>query len=140
MTPEDRRAYRKGRLIALIDGHYSGSQASLAAAADIAPTLVSRYFNGTKGIGEDMVLKIETNTGHAGWFDAKYSEPPSGFNVVPGKRAVADVLHHRRKIVQDLCNIADKISELGVADLIGQAKQLAKTHPLVIRQKRGRAK
>lgn len=129
-----------GRLIALIDSHYSGSQASFAAAADIAPTLVSRYFNGTKGIGEDMVLKIETNTGHAGWFDATHAGTPLGSDGASKKRAIADVLHHRRKIVNELCDVAGKISDIGVAELIGQAKQLAKTHPFVVRQKRGRAK
>lgn len=68
MTPNERKIYRQERLIALLTEKYDGQQIALANAADIAATLVSRYVNGSKGIGEDMAAKIERNTGYIGWF------------------------------------------------------------------------
>lgn len=68
MTPEERKKHRQERLLALLNEKYGGQQIALANAADISATLVSRYIKGTKGIGEDMVSKIEGNTGYFGWF------------------------------------------------------------------------
>jgi len=70
MDSKERKSYRQKRLFALLTEKYGGQQVSLAKAADIPTTLVSRYVNGTKGIGENMVSKIEGNTGYFGWFDS----------------------------------------------------------------------
>lgn len=69
MTPKERKEHRRLRLIELIAAHFNQNQAAFAEAAQIAANLVSRYVNGTKGIGEDMRDKIEKNTGFLGWLD-----------------------------------------------------------------------
>lgn len=74
MTPRERKMYRQERLVALLHEKYEGQQIALANAAEISATLVSRYIGGTKGIGEDMVSKIEKNTGYLGWFGIHQTE------------------------------------------------------------------
>lgn len=70
LTGQARREHRRQRLITLIADHFDNNQARFAAVAVVAPDLVSRYVNGVKGIGEDMRLKIEANTGFADYLDA----------------------------------------------------------------------
>lgn len=76
MTPKERKEHRRLRLIELIDANFKKNQALFADAAQIAANLVSRYVNGSKGIGEDMRDKIERNTGFHGWFDGAVSATP----------------------------------------------------------------
>lgn len=64
------REFRRAKLQGLIDTRYDGISASLARAADIDPSYISRMLYpegkaGKKGIGEDMVQKI--NLIHPGW-------------------------------------------------------------------------
>lgn len=41
----------------------------------------------------------------------------------------ASVHHHKRKLVRRMCDLSEKISDLGLMYLIGKAEELEKTHP-----------
>lgn len=85
---EIRKAHRQALLQRLMDEKYNGHQVALSNAAGIAQSLISRYLNGGKGIGEDMAQKIETNTGYIGWFEQTESAaqiPAHAIPVRPGK-------------------------------------------------------
>jgi len=73
-----RREIRQIRLQQLLSDRFNGKQALMADKTEIAATLISRYANGSKGIGERMRDKIEDACGlPRGWMDL----PMEGDNV-----------------------------------------------------------
>ena len=123
MTPEDRKMYRRERLIALLDEKYNGQQVALANASDISPTLVSRYINGSKGIGEAMASKIEENTGSIGWFSGVSSE----LKRLEDQKIV-QLPEPKDALMDELVSIADRLTDRGKIELIGMAKALCSAH------------
>lgn len=67
-TTDARKESRRARLHALLTEKFGGVQKPLADTIDIQESLLSRYLSGKKGLGEEMVEKIETTTGFPGWF------------------------------------------------------------------------
>lgn len=67
---DTRKETRRQRLAQLLRDRFDGKQASLAAQVGIVANLISRYLNGTKGIGEEMRDKIEDACAlPRGWLD-----------------------------------------------------------------------
>ena len=94
MSPNERKEWRRQRLVDLLHDHYHDNQSALASAADIPATLVSRYMNAGKGIGERMRDKIEMNTKRIGWF----AEPGDSPSMQVNKSAPASYLSQSRSI------------------------------------------
>ena len=53
---------------------------------------------------------------------------------------LSDLRRFKRALVQRLCDLVESINDVGVSELIGEAKQLVRTHPLVIKTKRANKK
>jgi len=119
MNPKDRNQYRKERLISLLNEKYGGKQIALANDADIAATLVSRYVSGIKGIGEDMVSKIEVNTGNIGWFDIDHNDDLIYFNdeeihakaIFKEVEFLSRLKKEKKELSEPLQNSIDEISK-----------------------------
>ena len=136
---ENREEVRRRALLHLIGRSVPDPyprQKDLAEDLGFSPAHFTQMKKGNRSIGNDSAERIEDvfalGRGGLDQLGEKLSRGETPSNVTPlGK--------HKRPLVQQLCDLADKIHDDGLRDLIGQAKQLFKSHPLLSKANRARS-
>jgi len=127
------------RIIALREGKKL-SQAGLGAEIGVSRVSVTKWESGaTENIKPKNLLGLcrlfsisleELVEGKRSGIRTSHDVPKAN----PEK--VASIGKNRRPLVQQLCDLAENIHDDGLRDLIGQGKQLVRSHPLSPKAKR----
>ncbi len=114
----------------LIDAKYGGNQAAFSRAIKRKPAQVNQWLTGYRKLDVKGQRHIETMLGlcagyMSGDIDYSATPAPSPFSV---KEPAS---HHTRPLVQQVCDLAERIDDTGLLKLQGYADGLLLNHPLV---------
>lgn len=127
----DIKANRLARLREIIDTKFGGNAGQCADFFGIKRPQMSRWVtkNATsrQGIAEESARAMEKKLSLShGWFDL----PVDTANLPALQHPAEQPSHtHKRKLVDRLCRLAEKIDDLGLMYLIGKAEEVMKQHP-----------